>query len=148
MKHLWLLIPACLVVASCERNEIIHPDADTIVENLFGVTWQLIALEGHSGSAPVPASVPITVIFTDSTAGGRLNCNSYGASGRVSLDGIISMSTVFMTRAYCPVPPYDTEFLRALQRSRVIELDANTLRLRYQSDTHGILLLQQLPPDN
>ena len=129
-----LLVVVSMLATACGQNEAPRyeppPRAEEPAVDIVG-PWRLI--EGTVDSAPVVEApdLPITVVFTATTAGGSAGCNGYTATSTVS-GSQITLSNFVITEIACDdqdAAIAEDRFLAGLRRIREVADDEGTLVL-------------------
>ncbi|MGH8948971.1 MAG: META domain-containing protein, partial [Acidimicrobiia bacterium] len=97
-----------------------------------GIAWELVSGSVDGTEIPIVDGHPITLSFTDDTAGGTAACNGYGGSFAIS-GGDITFSQLGSTEMACmpdTVMTSEIAYLEALPRLEELSMTENELILR------------------
>lgn len=126
MKSILTLLAFAVTLAACAPNELAAP-------SLAGTQWVLKAMPGWEMAKA--AQIPTLVFRSETEAGGRTGCNTWG--GTYERQGAkIRFSALMMTEMACQYG-MDVEqlYMNALEQTRAISVNGDTLVLSNEAGT-------------
>ena len=130
MKRRSAVVSAAVFAMGCAGSSMTGPS------DVVGVTWHLQTLQ-HAGMVGVtPPAGSFFLRFTDeSRMEVRADCNGCGGTYRLT-GGLLSVSPLACTRAFCTSAPFDTEYVQLAEAATTVERIGDALILR---STAGML---------
>ena len=115
-----------------------YAQGNSLPQEMFGVTWELVAIEHATQTTEVTTGKGLTLVFMDgSKIGGRGGCNGFGGDYNTGVGQSLTIRDLIQTLIACEQPIMDLEmsYFSALAGVTSYSLSGDTLELAFSDDS-------------